>query len=555
MISPQEPAIMSKPSSFCTICTHPAAFELVGLLLSLSVFHPNAPIIVISDSRTKFLLESITPQPKLQIKWIIMLNKYSDLSRATMEKQNIWAEFQMFKAAAIQQALDQHSDTLFLDSDIIVTGVISSIDKSKDLGVSPHYMKKEATDKYGYYNGGMLWTKHRDVPRDWLQFTQTSRFFDQASIEDLAKKYSHFSFGENYNIQGWRIYHHPDGRDAFVNNFSFNETRKQVYYKNSQIKCIHTHLRDKTFDVFNNLLFRHFQLAKMYKIVAIMFRVLHGNWILRIPKQPMSGLASHSGDSFRELARLMAQNNSDVKIVEDTKTTHCWLAPTILLYDRPTLQWCNEEVRNATYFFLGNGSTRNEGSVLQERFPTLPVSPWIFWPRRPSIVEDMVVNQDPLYYDQRPCESVFIGNYENNVQKSHRTKDDWSTVIEEFHCTNGSKHKFTPSEYLMKLKQAKYGLCLRGFGSKCHREVELMAFGTVPIVTSDVCIDSYLNPPQENVHYIRVDKPADLRAKLDSIDKDTWEKMSDACFDWFQENGMSDRVWNLTIRKVLYDEP
>ena len=107
----------------------------------------------------------------------------------------------------------------------------------------------------------------------------------------------------------------------------------------------------------------------------------------------------------------------------------------------------------------------------------------------------------------------------------------------------------------MKLKQAKYGLCLRGFGSKCHREVELMAFGTVPIVTSDVCIDSYLNPPQENVHYIRVDKPADLRAKLDSIDKDTWEKMSDACFDWFQENGMSDRVWNLTIRKVLYDEP
>ena len=32
---------MAKPSSFSSICTSNCAFELVGLLLSLSVFHPN----------------------------------------------------------------------------------------------------------------------------------------------------------------------------------------------------------------------------------------------------------------------------------------------------------------------------------------------------------------------------------------------------------------------------------------------------------------------------------------------------------------------------------
>lgn len=546
---------MSKPSSFCSICTHSAAFELVGLLLSLSIYHPGSPMVIISDSRTKYMIEEITPQPNLNIKWLIMLNKYSNHNRTSMEQQGIFGEFLNFKAIAIQQALMDYSDTLLLDTDIIVTGVISSIDKSKDLGVSPHYMKKEATDKYGYYNSGMLWTKHPEVSKDWIEFNKTSRFFEQAAVEDLAKKYSHFCFGENYNIQGWRIYHHPEGKDAFMKNFGYNDKIQQVFYKNAQVKCIHTHLRDKTFGEFNNLFFRYFQMAKMYKILAIMFRVIHDKWILRIPKQPMSGMAHHTNDSYRELVFLMEKNYKDVKVYEDPNTIHCWLAPTISLYDRDTLQWYNDEMKNASFLLIGNGNVKIDRPIIHKNQPTLQIHPWIYWPRRPSILEELITNEDTLYYDERPIESIFIGNYENAVQKEHRTKDDWSEVIEEFHCTSGSQHKFTPREYLEKLGQAKYGLCLRGYGSKCHREVELMAFGTVPIVTPDVCIDSYLNPPQENVHYIRVDCPADLRGKIDAVDKKTWEKMSDACFDWYQDNCMSDRAWDLTIRKILYDTP
>ena len=41
-----------------------------------------------------------------------------------------------------------------------------------------------------YYNGGMLWVQNKDVPNDWIEFTKTSRFHDQASIEDLVKKYN-----------------------------------------------------------------------------------------------------------------------------------------------------------------------------------------------------------------------------------------------------------------------------------------------------------------------------------------------------------------------------
>ena len=96
------------------------------------------------------------------------------------------SDFQMMKAYAIDEALKYEKDTLFLDADIILLDVIDNIDNKKQLGLSP-YIKKSDTDRYGYYNGGVLWTNQKTVKNDWIKFTKTSRYFDQASIEDLAK--------------------------------------------------------------------------------------------------------------------------------------------------------------------------------------------------------------------------------------------------------------------------------------------------------------------------------------------------------------------------------
>ena len=544
---------MACPSSFCTICTYNSCFELVGLLLSLSVYHTYASIVVVCDSQTKYKIESISPSPKLDIHFHVILDKYSQHNRATMEKMGIWAEFQMCKAIAIREALKSYEDTLFLDSDIIVTGVLNQIDTTKDLGVSPHYMKKQATDKYGFFNGGMLWAKNPSIPDDWIEFTKSSRYFDQASIEDLAKKYSHFSFEDNYNIQGWRIYHHPEGENHFVQLVQLQDDDSVVTYNNKPVKCIHTHFREKPFEKFNKLFIHFFQKAKDYKVLAIIFRVIHDKWILRIPKQPMPGIAFHSGDSFRELAKRIANQIRDVEIVEDPNTIHCWITPTVLLYDRPTLQWKNEEFNQACALFLGNGDIKHEGTVLQNEYPLLKINPWIFWARKPSLLEELIAKNNMLYYDKRPVKCIFIGNYENSVQQKYRTGADWSSVVDEFHCTNGSKHKFSHEEYLQKLGQARFGLCLRGFGSKCHREIELMALGTVPVITPDVCIDSYIYPPKENIHFIRVNHPNELSEKINSIDKETWEKMSDSCYDWYQMYCSSESAWKTTIERLLYD--
>ncbi len=178
---------MSKPSSFSSICTSNCAFEIVGLLLSLSVFHPNEKMFILCDTKTKEIVDNMTPQPKLQITWFIELDKYDGMNRQIMEQKGIWAEFQMAKATIIKYALRHTTDTLFLDSDIILTDSINDIDMSKQVGVSPQFITQEYVDKTGYYNGGMLWTKNENVPNDWITFTNTSRYFDQASIEDLAK--------------------------------------------------------------------------------------------------------------------------------------------------------------------------------------------------------------------------------------------------------------------------------------------------------------------------------------------------------------------------------
>lgn len=543
---------MVKPSSFSSICTSNCAFELVGLLLSLSVYHPNEKMFILCDTKTKKIIDNMTPQPKLQIVWFIELDKYDGMNRQIMERKGNWSEFQMSKANIISHALKNVNDTLFLDSDIIITDTINDIDMSKDLGVSPQFISKSHVDRTGYYNGGMLWTKNKEVPNDWIFFTKKSRYFDQASIEDLAKKYSYFEFGENYNLQCWRVLLSDESPQQISNHIT---SKDKLYYKNKPLKFVHTHFLDNRFQQFNKLIIKHLSNAKMYKMLAIIYRVIHNKWVLRIPKQPIQGLGSHNNDSYRELLILMKVQNKDVDVKYHDKTIHCWLEPNILTYDRPTLEWCNQEIVTSSLMLLGNGDIQVEGKNLKSKMPTLNIKPWIFWPRKPMLLEKVLKTKGVLSYDERTIESIFIGNFENNVQEKFRnTNASWKNVLTEYHCTKGQKHKFSHEEYLMKLCHSRYGLCLRGYGSKCHREVELMAFGTVPIVTPEVTVSSYMEPLIENVHYILVKTPDELKQNVASIDKEQWCKMSRACYEWYQRNVHSKNCWKNMIEHILYTE-
>ena len=537
------------PDSFCTICTSQCKQELVGFLLSLSIHHPNSNVYIMCDSETKKNIDNLTPQPKLNIKWFEELNKYSNMNRSQMEQNGLWSNFQMAKAEVIEKALQTEKDTLFLDSDIIILDKLDNIDKTKQIGVSPQFIKEKNVREVGYYNGGVLWTNQKSVPNDWKKYTKTSRYFDQASIEDLVKIYSYFEFGENYNLQTWRFILGVEPSEKIISNLRI--INNKIHYKDKPLKFIHTHFNQDNFQEINNIFINLLLSAKYYKEILCIYRLIHNKWILKIPKQPMQGLFSHKNDSYRELAIILKTKNKDVDLIFHNNG-HCMIEPNIITFDRPTLTWANNELLKSPLVLLGNGSMNVEGKELQSC--KVNVKPWIFWPRRPMVLEKVLREKGKLNYDERKISSIFIGNFENSTQQKFRqTNHNWKSVLDEYHCTAGQTHKFTQQEYLMKLRDSKYGLCLRGYGSKCHREVELMAFGTVPIVTPEVSISSYMDEPKENVHYLLVKTPEELKEKVNSISKEKWEFMSQACYEWYQRNVHSDNCWNTMISNILYN--
>lgn len=540
---------MIKPSSFSTICTNTCSFELVGLLLSLSIYHPNETIYIMCDTKTKESISNITPQPKLNMLWFVELDAYDGMNRMTMEKNNCFGTFLSYKMKIMREALKKHNDTLLLDSDIIITDMIDNIDVSKKIGLSKQYIKQEFIDKTGLYNAGLLWCNSLDVINTWEALIDNNHHCPEQINMEKLKSYEYFEFGENYNLQCWRYYLSNESKEKIASYLSSKDNT--VFYKSKPLKFIHTHFLDTRFTEFNETVLQHLQNAKMYKILAIIYRVIHNKWIIKIPRQPIQGMGFHNNDSFREIPVLIKLKNKDVEVSYITNSIHCWLEPTILLYDRPTLEWCNNELQNASVFIMGNGDINYEGKKLQERIPSLPIKPWIFWPRKPMLVEKLL-KKGILPYKERTTESIFIGNIENSVQNNFRNDDSWKNVLSEYHCTKGKQHLFTHEEYLMKLRNSKYGLCLRGYGSKCHREVELMAFGTIPLVTSDVNTLSYMEPLVENIHYIKVNIPDDVKNKISTISEEKWAEMSNACSKWFIENIHSDNCWNNMINNILY---
>ena len=255
---------MNEPESCCAICTKSCVKELLGMLLSLAHHHPNMPIYIMADTYTKSYIEMEIPNVELKIKWIITLDKYSGKNRQQMERENIFREFLYNKANVISLALEDYNDTILLDCDLFILGKINNIDKTKELGVSPHYMEQGRINLYGYYNSGFLWTKNKDVPKRWIEYTKTSRFFEQASVEDIAREFSHFNFPKNYNFGQWRFH---------LDNKYVNIKDNKLMFENDELKVIHIHFHK--YVPFRNLIINNLRLLNRNKEITFINRIIN----------------------------------------------------------------------------------------------------------------------------------------------------------------------------------------------------------------------------------------------------------------------------------------
>jgi len=281
--------------------------------------------------------------------------------------------------------------------------------------------------------------------------------------------------------------------------------------------------------------------------------------VIWMPRRDMEGYFAHPGDSFREMARLWAKSGL-CRIREHPLATMVWWgevgAKGVLLYDRPNHDWrLAAPLIEKEWKFGLFGNPKIPASTVQttDANANAKASPWFFWPRRPSFVEELVAAGAPTTpWSQRKAGAVFYGKTENKVQEKRRTTAEWQSACSEWVMVKGATepYPFTQREYLENLAKARFGLCLAGYGLKCHREVECMSMGCVPLCAPEVDMDSYAIPPQEGVHYIRVKSPEEARSVVDGMSEETWTKMSQACREWWQLFASSKGSFELTKRLI-----
>ena len=261
--------------------------------------------------------------------------------------------------------------------------------------------------------------------------------------------------------------------------------------------------------------------------------------VIRTPPKSMKfGFFGHKGDSFREMIDLWAERGF-VERKEDPSLTHCFLGD-VLLYDRPTWAWLDktsEKEKDYQLCLVGNPDPSEKPRA----------KPWIFWPREPRLVEEIAQVPRKSYEDRKDT-MVFYGRIENQDQGKWRQDiSGWKTACAKFSMQEGKEpYALKPREYLEALQNAKYGLCIRGYGPKCNREIELLALGTVPVVTNGVEISDYAEPLIDGTHVICVSSAEDAMAKICKISEEKWAEMSEAGFQWWKRNCSIEGSWNIT---------
>ncbi len=271
---------------------------------------------------------------------------------------------------------------------------------------------------------------------------------------------------------------------------------------------------------------------------------------LILPKPDLTGKFAHAQDTFRELGELWHEHELVERIYSDIQVhPHLKIDDELIcLFDRPIFEEWSTGINTNKVLF---GNPTPPGKFKHE-------SSWIFWGRRPKSLED--VREGLLTYKERTIETFFAGKIENPLQNQKRTQSqvNWSEYIEDFSCPVNGERKYTQIEYLEKIKQSKYGLCLPGYGNKCNREIELLGLGTIPIITQGVDITHYAEPLVENVHYIYAKNGDDLRQKIFGMTEIEWIRMSQNGLEWYERNCSPQGSFDTTmkiIEKMMNNTP
>ena len=208
----KEPSKYYKIESFCFVVTENIKREAGMMLKSLRKFH-DQPVYVICDYASKrFLVQEELKDDSVFCKTITK----EDLAKTNKEifenhkcianKVHRPAEI-LLKMDVMNFALEHHSNTFFLDADIIVLENLQEYFQAK-VALSPHYYPKKYTSHgfdNGFYNAGYVFCASRGFPNYWRHlYLNDSIFFEQEGMNRIPERQDIQTFSKEHNVGFWR---------------------------------------------------------------------------------------------------------------------------------------------------------------------------------------------------------------------------------------------------------------------------------------------------------------------------------------------------------------
>jgi len=208
----EEPEQYHKIESFCFVATENIKEEAELLLRSLRNFH-DQPVYVICDKETRIhlvrqkLSKDVTFRTCAEQEHLDKINEKVFKNHSCIAN-NIHNPSAIFKKMDVMDfALEHHSNTFFLDADIIVLDSLQEYFQAPVV-LSPHYYTRGKEHKgfeFGFYNAGYLFCASKGFPRFWKHtYLTDSIFFEQECMNRIFEHYNIQTFSEDHNVGFWR---------------------------------------------------------------------------------------------------------------------------------------------------------------------------------------------------------------------------------------------------------------------------------------------------------------------------------------------------------------
>jgi len=256
-------------TAVATIVTGPQATDDFRIFLhSLQLFvSPLPSLYIATDEKSLSKLIELPYSGKRQ--FYTIMNRYEGMNRKEMEAKGLFHAYTAEKLRILELAFtDTKEGVWFFDADICFLGPLPTIPPTATVALSPHYIRKSDTDLYGIYNAGFLWLKDPSWLGIWKAALPTSRFFEQAALEEVAKaaKDGLYEFDMNHNYGWWRLFQSPQPPPHQKEMFAMNRSvGAGITVETLPLCSIHTHFTERVGATEEFNLFIGRQLGKLEK--------------------------------------------------------------------------------------------------------------------------------------------------------------------------------------------------------------------------------------------------------------------------------------------------